>query len=151
MADGVNSFIAGLFSTFPNTTFSQNNGVIQLTGGASRYVAFFISGILVLMGLFPVLARVFRIMPEPVLGRATIIMFGTVATAGIKILLTQKLDKRATLIIAVSLGVGSGVTLVPEVLKNVAPALQNIFSLGIMTGGLVAIILNLILPYGKSK
>jgi len=90
LADGINSFIAGLFNTFPNTTFSQNNGVIQLTGVASRYVAYFIAGILVLMGLSPVLAGIFRIMPEPVLGGATILMFGTVATAGIKILATQK-------------------------------------------------------------
>ena len=152
LADGINSFLAGLFNTFPNTTFSQNNGVIQLTGVASRYVAYFIAGILVLMGLSPVLAGIFRIMPEPVLGGATILMFGTVATAGIKILASQKLDNRSTLIIAVSLGLGLGVTMVPEVLKNVAPAeIKNVFSSGITTGGLAAIILNLVLPQSKSK
>ena len=150
LADGINSFLAGLFNTFPNTTFSQNNGVIQLTGVASRYVAYFIAGILALMGLSPVLAGIFRIMPEPVLGGATILMFGTVATAGIKILASQKLDIRSTLIIAVSLGLGLGVTMVPEVLKNVAPAeIKNVFSSGITTGGLAAIILNLVLPQSK--
>ncbi len=152
LADGLNSFLAGLFNTFPNTTFSQNNGVIQLTGIASRYVAYFIAGILVLMGLSPVLAGIFRIMPEPVLGGATILMFGTVATAGIKILATQKMDNRSTLIVAVSLGLGLGVTMVPEVLKNVAPAeIRNVFASGITTGGLAAIILNLVLPYKKSN
>lgn len=152
LADGINSFLAGLFNTFPNTTFSQNNGVIQLTGVASRYVAYFIAGILVLMGLSPVLAGIFRIMPEPVLGGATILMFGTVATAGIKILASQKIDNRSTLIIAVSLGLGLGVTMVPEVLKNFAPAeIKNVFSSGITTGGLAAIILNLVLPQSKSK
>jgi xanthine permease XanP len=150
LADGINSFIAGLFNTFPNTTFSQNNGVIQLTGVASRYVAYFIAGILVLMGLSPVLAGIFRIMPEPVLGGATILMFGTVATAGVKILATQKLDNRSTLIIAVSLGLGLGVTMVPEVLRNFAPAeIRNVFASGITTGGLAAIILNLVLPQSK--
>ncbi len=150
LADGLNSFLAGLFNTFPNTTFSQNNGVIQLTGVASRYVAYFIAGILILMGLSPVLAGVFRIMPEPVLGGATILMFGTVATAGIKILATQKMDNRSTLIIAVSLGLGLGVTMVPEVLKNVAPSeIKNVFSSGITTGGLAAIIMNLLLPHKK--
>jgi len=152
LADGMNSFLAGLFNTFPNTTFSQNNGVIQLTGVASRYVAYFIAGILVLMGLSPVLAGIFRIMPEPVLGGATILMFGTVATAGIKILATQKMDNRSTLIIAVSLGLGLGVTMVPEVLKNVAPAeIRNVFASGITTGGLAAIVLNLLLPQSKQK
>ncbi|MEA3468598.1 MAG: nucleobase:cation symporter-2 family protein [Thermodesulfobacteriota bacterium] len=152
LADGINSFIAGLFNTFPNTTFSQNNGVIQLTGVASRYVAYFIAGILVLMGLSPVLAGIFRIMPEPVLGGATILMFGTVATAGVKILATQKLDNRSTLIIAVSLGLGLGVTMVPEVLKNFAPAeIRNVFASGITTGGLTAIVLNLVLPHKKSN
>lgn len=152
LADGFNSLLAGLFNTFPNTTFSQNNGVIQLTGVASRYVAYFIAGILIIMGLSPALAGVFRIMPEPVLGGATIIMFGTVAATGLKILASQKLDNRATLIIAVSLGLGLGVTMVPEVLKNFAPSeIKNVLSSGITTGGLTAIILNLVLPRSDEK
>ena len=148
LADGINSFIAGFMNSFPNTTFSQNNGVIQLTGVASRYVAFYIAAILVLMGLSPMLAGIFRIMPEPVLGGATILMFGTVATAGVKILSSQKLGNRETLIIAVSLGLGLGVTMVPEVLDKFAPAeIKNVFSSGITTGGLTAIVLNLLLPH----
>ena len=148
LADGINSFIAGFMNSFPNTTFSQNNGVIQLTGVASRYVAFYIAAILVLMGLSPMLAGIFRIMPEPVLGGATILMFGTVATAGVKILSSQQLGNRETLIIAVSLGLGLGVTMVPEVLDKFAPPeIKNVFSSGITTGGLTAIVLNLLLPH----
>lgn len=151
LADGINSAIAGLFCTFPNTTFSQNNGVIQLTGVASRYVAFFIAGIFVLLGLSPVLAGIFRIMPEPVLGGATILMFGTVAAAGIRILATQHLGSRETLIIAVSLGIGVGVTMVPDILKNIAPAeIKNVLTSGITAGGLTAILLNIILPHRES-
>ncbi len=151
LADGINSALAGIFCTFPNTTFSQNNGVIQLTGVASRYVAFFIAGIFVVLGLSPILAGVFRIMPEPVLGGATILMFGTVAVAGIRILATQHLGSREILIVAVSLGIGLGVTMVPDILKNVAPPeIKNVFSSGITAGGLTAILLSIILPHRKS-
>ncbi len=151
LADGINSALAGIFCTFPNTTFSQNNGVIQLTGVASRYVAFFIAGIFVVLGLSPILAGVFRIMPEPVLGGATILMFGTVAVAGIRILATQHLGSREILIVAVSLGIGLGVTMVPDILKNVAPEeIKNVFSSGITAGGLTAILLSIILPHRKS-
>ncbi len=150
LADGINSALAGIFCTFPNTTFSQNNGVIQLTGVASRYVAFFIAGIFVVLGLSPILAGVFRIMPEPVLGGATILMFGTVAVAGIRILATQHLGSREILIVAVSLGIGLGVTMVPDILKNVAPPeIKNVFSSGITAGGLTAILLSIILPHRK--
>ena len=148
LADGINSALAGIFCTFPNTTFSQNNGVIQLTGVASRYVAFFIAGIFVVLGLSPLLAGVLRIMPEPVLGGATILMFGTVAVAGIRILATQHLGSREILIVAVSLGIGLGVTIVPDILKNIAPPeIKNVFSSGITAGGLTAILLSLVLPH----
>jgi xanthine permease XanP len=152
LADGINSALAGIFCTFPNTTFSQNNGVIQLTGVASRYVAFFIAGIFVFLGLSPLLAGVFRIMPEPVLGGATILMFGTVAVAGIRILATQHLGSREILIVAVSLGIGLGVTMVPDILKNIAPPeIKNVFSSGITAGGLTAILLSLVLPIRKTN
>ena len=76
LGDGVNSLLAAVFNTFPNTTFSQNNGVIQLTGVASRHVGIFISVFLVLLGLFPIVGGLLQVMPPAVLGGATLIMFG---------------------------------------------------------------------------
>ncbi|MBW6515551.1 MAG: purine permease [Candidatus Cloacimonetes bacterium] len=151
LGDGFNSALAAMFNTFPNTTFSQNNGVIQLTGVASRYVGMYIAGILVLLGLFPVIGGVFQQMPKPVLGGATIIMFGTVAAAGIKIIASQKIDRRAMMIIAISFALGLGVQLVPQVLNHFPETLKNIFSSPVTTGGLTAIITNLALPDGVKK
>lgn len=146
LGDGVNSAIAAVFNTFPNTSFSQNNGVIQLTGIGSRYVGFFIAGVFVLLGLVPVIAGVFQTIPQPVLGGATIIMFGTVAVAGIKIISTVNLDKRASVILAVSLGLGLGVSVVPDALDKMPTLIKSIFSSGISTGGLTALVLNIVLP-----
>ncbi len=84
LADGLNSALAAVFNSFPNSTFSQNNGVILLTGVASRYVGYFIAGMLVLLGLFPGVASFVQLIPEPVLGGATIVMFGTIAAAGVR-------------------------------------------------------------------
>jgi xanthine permease XanP len=153
LSDGINSLIAATFNTFPNTTFSQNNGVIQLTGMASRYVAFWAAGILVILGLFPVIGGVFMQLPKPVLGGATLVMFGTVAAAGIRILATLDLDRRTMLIMAVSFGLGLGVAMVPDVLKEMPKTIQNIFGSAITTSGLTAILLNLCLPHnmGESK
>jgi len=148
LGDGVNSAIAAIFNTFPNTTFSQNNGVIQLTGVASRYVGYYIAGFLFLLGLFPVVGGVFQIMPQPVLGGATIIMFGSVAAAGIRIIASHPIDRRAMLIIAISLAMGLGITFVPEVLDHLPPFFKNMFQSGIATGGLFAIVLNVALPKG---
>lgn len=145
-ADGVNSMLAAVFNTFPNTTFSQNNGVIQLTGIASRYVAFWIAGILIVLGLFPVIGGIFQQLPKPVLGGATLVMFGTVAAAGIRILATVELDRRSMLIMAVAFGLGLGVAAVPDLLKEMPKMVQNVFSSAITVSGLAAIILNTLLP-----
>lgn len=149
LGDGVNSLIAAVFNTFPNTTFSQNNGVIQLTGVASRYVGYYIAGILVILGLFPIVGGLFKLMPDAVLGGATTIMFGTVATSGIRIISTVHMDKRAILILATSFALGLGVTFVPEIIDNFPPIAKSIFSSGFTTGGLVVMLLNLILPNRK--
>ena len=146
LGDGVNSAIAAVFNTFPNTTFSQNNGVIQLTGVGSRYVGFFIAGIFVILGLVPIVAGVFQTIPQPVLGGATIIMFGSVAVAGVKILSSVNLDKRASIILATSLGLGLGVSVVPDILEQMPSLIKSIFSSGISTGGLTALVLNMVLP-----
>jgi xanthine permease XanP len=86
MADGVNSMLAAIFNSFPSTTFAQNNGVIQLTGVGSRRIGTLVGGLLIVMGMFPMVGGVIQAMPASVLGGATILMFGTVAVAGIRIL-----------------------------------------------------------------
>lgn len=146
LADGINSLLAATFNTFPNTTFGQNNAVIQMTGVASRRVGYYVAAILVLLGLFPVVGGVIQAMPKPVLGGATLVMFGTIAAAGVRIIASEPLDRRKTLVIATSLGLSLGVMMVPEVLANAPPLLQNIFGSPITTAGLTAIAMVLLLP-----
>lgn len=146
MGDGVNSLIASMFNTFPNTTFSQNNGVIQLTGVASRFVGMLVAVFLFVFGLFPFIGGVFRLIPNPVIGAATLIMFGTVAAAGIKIITSTKIDRKSVMIISVSFGLGLGVEFVPEILQNTSQIVQNIFGSPISIGGITAIFLSIILP-----
>ncbi|CAK7029301.1 MAG: Xanthine permease XanP [Parabacteroides sp.] len=145
LADGTNSMIAGIFNSFPNSIFAQNNGIIQLTGVASRYVGYYIAGMLVLLGLFPIVGVVFSLMPDPVLGGATLLMFGTVAAAGIRIIASQHINRKATLVLAASLSLGLGVELMPDILNAAPDAVKGIFSSGITTGGLVAILSNLLI------
>jgi xanthine permease XanP len=146
MADGVSSLLAALFNSFPSTTFAQNNGIIQLTGVGSRYIALFVGGILMLLGLCPVVGGVVQSMPEAVLGGATIIMFGTVAVSGIKILSGVTMDRRASTVAAISLGLGLGVTFAPDVMQGMPPLVKETFSSGIATGGICALVLNALLP-----
>ncbi len=146
MGDGVNSAIAAIFNTFPNTTFSQNNGVIQLTGIASRYVGRYVAGLLVLLGLFPVIGGFFRSLPAPVLGGATIVMFGMVGAAGVRIIASHPITRRDMLIMAVSFGMGLGVTLAPDILSKMPESIQQIFGTAVTTGGLTALLLNTLLP-----
>lgn len=146
LADGFNSMIAGLFfSSFPNSIFAQNNGMIQLTGVASRYVGYFIAALLIILGVFPAIGNVFSLMPAPVLGGATLLMFGTVAAAGIRIIASQTINRKATLVMAISFAMGLSVEMVPDILKQLPDSLQSIFSSGITTGGLTAIITNMVI------
>ncbi|MDH0095143.1 purine permease [Ectopseudomonas hydrolytica] len=146
LGDGISSLIAAVFNTFPNTTFSQNNGVIQLSGVASRHVGYYIGAILVILGLFPVLGAILQQIPKPVLGGATLVMFGTVAAAGIRILAQAPLDRRSLLIMATSFGIGLGVSSQPELLSQMPTLVQNLFGSAITSGGLTAILMTLLLP-----
>lgn len=146
LADGFNSLLAAVFNTFPNTTFSQNNGVIQMTGVASRRVGIAVACMLAALGLVPALADVIALMPQPVIGGATLLMFGTVAAAGVRILASQTLDRRSMLIIAAAFGLGLGVELMPDILKVLPDAVRIIFRSGITTGGLTALLLQAVLP-----
>ncbi|WP_053054685.1 uracil-xanthine permease family protein, partial [Vibrio cholerae] len=144
LADGLNSALAAVFNSFPNSTFSQNNGVILLTGVASRYVGYFIAGMLVLLGLFPGVASFVQLIPEPVLGGATIVMFGTIAAAGVRIISRVDLDRRAILIMALSFSMGLGIAQKPEILQFMPEFIKNLFSSGVAAGGITAIVLNLL-------
>ena len=153
LGDGVNSVLAGIFNTFPNTTFSQNNGVIQLTGIASRFIGVWIGGILLVMGLFPHIGALFRAVPSSVLGGATIIMFATVAIAGVKILTHVELNRKNMLTLAVSFGMGLGVLLVPQVVNTISANIggdlgaivKSIFGSPVTASGLSVILLTLFL------
>ncbi|ABG40741.1 uracil-xanthine permease [Paraglaciecola sp. T6c] len=150
LADGVNSMLAAMFNSFPNTTFGQNNAVIQMTGVASRHVGFYIAGFLVLLGLFPVVGSVLQLMPKPVLGGATLVMFATIAVAGVKILTSEPIDRRKSLIIATSLGLGLGVMMVPETLAQLPQLANNILSSSVTTAGFCAIIMSIAIPEPKA-
>ena len=142
LADGFNSFLAAIFNSFPNSIFAQNNGMIQLTGVASRYVGYFIAGALVLLGLFPVVGQLFSLIPDSVLGGATLLMFGTVAAAGIRIIAATEISRNAVLVMAVSFATGLSVELVPGILDQMPELVKSIFASGITTGGLTAILAN---------
>ncbi|WP_407332717.1 uracil-xanthine permease family protein [Enterovibrio sp. 27052020O] len=146
LADGVNSALAAVLNSFPNSTFSQNNGIIQLTGVASRYIGYFVAGMLVILGLLPGVATLVQLIPEPVLGGATIVMFGTIAASGIRIISRCDLNRRAILIMALSFSMGLGIAQKPEILQFMPDWIRNILSSGMAAGGLTAIILNLVLP-----
>lgn len=150
LGDGVNSLIAAVLNTFPNTTFSQNNGVIQMTGVGSRYVGFFVAGIFALLGLVPIVGGVFQALPQPVLGGATLVMFGSIAVAGLSIVASAGLDRRSMIIVAVSLGLGLGVVYVPEIFNGKPDLIKNLFGSAISTGGLTAILLSWLLPQSQT-
>ena len=145
VANGVSSFISAGLNSFPNSIFAQNNGMIQLTGVASRYVGYFISAFLIILSIFPAVSLVFSLMPEPVLGGATLLMFGTVAASGIKVIASQKLGRKEILVLAISLAGGLSVEFMPEILSGLPHTLRSIFSSGITTGGLLAIFSNLLI------
>ena len=146
LSDGLNSMLAAVVGTFPMSVFAQNNGVIQLTGVASRYIGFFIAAMLALLGLLPGVAAFIQQIPEPVLGGATVVMFGTIAAAGVRIISREVLDRRTLMILAVSLAMGLGVAQVPEVLQHLPELLKSVLSFGVATGGITAMLLNLLLP-----
>ena len=142
LADGLVSVIATALGSLPLTTFAQNNGVIQMTGVASRHIGKFIAVILVVAGLFPVFGRAFTTIPSPVLGGAMVLMFGLIAIAGVRIIMTNGINRREAIIAATAVGVGLGVAFEPDVFK----LLPEVFRNAIAAGGITAVVLNLVLP-----
>lgn len=148
-ANGFNSFVSGLFNTFPNSCFGQNNAVIALSGVASRYVGYIVCIMLMLCGLFPVVAEFALKIPDPVIGGAILVMFGTIAATGIKIISKDVLNKRSVMILSISLALGLGVSTQPQILEHLPDFFKNLFSSAIATGGLSAIVLEMLLPKEK--
>ncbi|OSI11706.1 nucleobase:cation symporter-2 family protein [Neisseria canis] len=143
-ADGLVSVIATALGSLPLTTFAQNNGVIQMTGVASRHVGKYIAAILVVLGLFPVVGRAFTTIPSPVLGGAMVLMFGLIAIAGVRIIMTNGINRREAVIAATSIGLGLGVSFKPEVFALLP--LKELFQNPICMGGVAALLMNLIMP-----
>lgn len=151
IADGLASSFAAIFNAFPNTSFSQNVGLVSLTGIMSRFVVSVGALFLIIAGLFPKIGAIFTTIPSSVLGGATIVMFASIATSGIE-LIAKDLSQRNLFIVAVSIGLGVGLGSVPEAVQYFPEAIQLIFSdSGIIVSCLVAIFLNIILPQEKTK
>lgn len=151
LCDGVGSALAAIMSTTPFSSFSQNIGVISLTGVASRYVVAMTGALLVIAGLFPVFGALIVSIPLPVLGGAGLMMFAMIIAAGIQMLDKVERTKRNGLIIAISIGCGLAVTTRPEILDKLPSFFKEIFGSGITVGSLLALILNLVLPQDKAE
>ncbi len=151
LAEGLGSALAAIMSTTAFSTFSQNIGIISLTGVASRYVVSLTGGLLVLAGLFPVFGALIVSIPLPVLGGAGIIMFAMIVSAGIQMLNSVEKTRRNGLIIAIAIGGGLAVTTRPELLDKLPAFLKEIFGSGITVGAILALCLNIILPEDKSE
>lgn len=145
-ADGISCAIAALVGAFPNTTFAQNNGVIQMTGVASRYVGRYIGIILIILGILPTIADYLRQIPPAVIGGATMMMFGCVAMAGIRILTHIQLSPRCRIIVALALGIGLGIEAEPAFLQTFPLLFRQILGSAATCGGVIVIMLQWIIP-----
>ncbi|MEW6638232.1 MAG: 2-oxo-4-hydroxy-4-carboxy-5-ureidoimidazoline decarboxylase, partial [Actinomycetota bacterium] len=144
-ADGLSSALGAVFNTFPLTAFAQNVGLVRFTNVKSRFVVAVAGAILVLLGLFPKLAAVVASIPLPVLGGAGLVLFGTVAAAGIQTLSRVDLtDNRNLIIVAVSVAVGVIPATLPEFYDGFPEAVRIIFESGITAASVAAILLNIV-------
>ncbi|MCF6303764.1 MAG: purine permease [Rhodobacteraceae bacterium] len=145
-ADGLGSLVGGLFGGLPNTSFSQNAGIVAMTGIMSRHVVTISAIILIISGLLPKIGGVIASMPLPVLGGGVIVMFGMVISAGLNMLTEVKMTRRNMVIIAVSLSVGIGINLVPSAVQYVPGVGKTLLTSGLLPTAIIAIVLNLVLP-----
>ena len=152
IADGVASFIAALFGVAPNTSFSQNVGLVAVTKVVNKFVIMTGALFLILAGFFPKLSEVLSIMPQSVLGGAAVIMFAMIFVSGLQSLFREGLNGRNALIVALAIGIGVGLGNVPEALAELPSWVGNIFAQnGIIMTFVIATVLNLILPKDKEK
>ena len=145
-ADGLGTAVAAVFGGLPNTSFSQNVGIVGMTGIMSRHVVTIAGLVLILCGLVPKIGAVIASMPLPVLGGGVIVMFGMVAAAGLNVLTEVRMNRRNMVIIAVSLAAGLGLNLVPTAVQYLPGVIQTLATSAVAPTALVAILLNLILP-----
>jgi xanthine permease len=147
VADGVMTGVAALFSAFPNTSFSQNVGLVNFTGVASRHVTAIGGLFLVALGLVPKVSAVFATIPASVIGGGGLIMFAMIFSSGAAIFHRGvPLTQRNLVILAVALALGLGVELRPDALAHLSAGARTFFGSGLTTGGLAGLFLNLILP-----
>lgn len=146
IADGISSAIAAVMNGFPNTSYTQNIGVVNLTGVFSRHVVRIGAYLLLILAFFPKFAAVLSIMPVPVLGGASIAMFSMVAVSGISLLGKIRMNSRNSMIIALSLGLGIGLSIVPEALSGLHQDLQLILTSGVVPSAVTAMVLDYWLP-----
>ena len=145
-ADGLGSAVAGVFGGFPNTSFSQNVGLIAMTGVMSRHVVTIGALFLIACGLIPKVGAVIRTIPIEVLGGGVIVMFGMVVAAGVSMLSDVKWNRRNMVIFAIALSVGLGLQLDPKAVQYLPDTLRILMTSGLLPAALIAIVLNLILP-----
>jgi NCS2 family nucleobase:cation symporter-2 len=145
-ADGFGSFIAGLFGGLPNTSFSQNVGLISMTGVMSRSVVTLGALFLVACGLIPKVGAVVAAMPISVLGGGVIMMFGMVVSAGINMLSDVNWNRRNMIILAMSLSVGLGIQAVPKSMQHLPDSFEMLMVSGLLPAAAISVILNLLIP-----
>ena len=147
MCDGLGSSFAALFGVLPNTSFSQNVGLVAMTKVVNRFALATGAIFLILCGLCPKLAALVSIMPQSVLGGAAVMMFSSIVVSGIQLVTKEPMTPRNLTILSVALGVGYGIGANSAVLAKAPQALQLIFGgSGIVPAAIVAIIFNIILP-----
>ncbi len=145
-ADGVGTAVSGLFGALPNTSFSQNVGLIAMTGVMSRGVVTIGALFLIACGLVPKIGAVISSVPIEVLGGGVIVMFGMVVAAGISMLSDVTWNRRNMVIFAISLSLGLGLQLEPNALQYLPGTMQVLATSGILPAAAIAIVLNLALP-----
>ncbi|WP_061777010.1 nucleobase:cation symporter-2 family protein [Levilactobacillus senmaizukei] len=144
-AEGIAVILGGLFNTFPYSTFSENVGVVQLSGVKTRKPLYFSALFLILLGLLPKIGALATVIPDPVLGGAMIVMFGMVGVQGIRMLQQVDFQNNNNLLVsAISIGLGLGVTVYPQIFQALPQSLQIIMNNGVVIGSFSAVSLNAI-------
>ncbi|CAM5211850.1 Xanthine permease OS=Ureibacillus acetophenoni OX=614649 GN=SAMN05877842_11275 PE=3 SV=1 [Ureibacillus acetophenoni] len=144
-SEGLASIIGGIFNAFPYTTFSQNVGLVKMTGVKERKVIFITGSLLVLLGFLPKVAALTTIIPTSVLGGAMLAMFGMVVTQGITMLAPEIVrSPENAMVAAVAVGLGAGVVFVPNIFAVLPEWISILTSNGIVCGSVTAIVLNIV-------